>query len=101
MSQPNNPSTAYLEAMEGDIAKRVAAAAPPEHHGENYADQAKVWDAAAAEAEVLRETAAHIVADLHAHPETAFAEHRSMAVLADIVEQHGFCLLYTSDAADE
>ena len=90
MSKPTTPSTAYLEAMEGDVAKRVASAAPPEHTGEDYPDQEKHWDAAAVKAEALREIAAHIVADLHAHPETAFQEHRSMEVLADIVERHGF-----------
>ena len=76
--------------MEEGVAKRVASAAPPEKQEEDYPGQAKLWDAAAARAEALREKAAHIVADLHAHPETAFEEHRSMAVLADIVEEHGF-----------
>ncbi|MCL8494857.1 M20 family metallopeptidase [Corynebacterium sp. B5-R-101] len=90
MNQRNNPSTAYLEAMEEGVAKRVASAAPPEKHGEDYPGQAQLWDVAAARAEDLREQAAHIVADLHAHPETAFEEHRSMAVLADLVEEHGF-----------
>lgn len=90
MTQPNQPSTAYLEAMEGDVAKRVASANPPEHISEDYPGQEKLWASAAAQAESLREIAAHIVADLHAHPETAFEEHRSMAVLADIVEEHGF-----------
>ena len=90
MTQPNTPSTAYLEAMEEGVAKRVASAAPPKHTEEDYPGQKKAWDSAAAQAEGLRETAAHIVADLHAHPETAFEEHRSMAVLADIVEKHGF-----------
>lgn len=90
MDERNNPSTAYLEAMEEGVAKRVASAAPPEKHGEDYPGQSWLWDAAAAQADALREQAAHIVADLHAHPETAFEEHRSMAVLADLVEEHGF-----------
>ena len=72
MDQRNNPSTAYLEAMEEGVAKRVASAAPPEKQGEDYPGQAKLWDVVAARAEALREKAAHIVADLHAHPETAF-----------------------------
>lgn len=76
--------------MEEGVAKRVASAAPPEKHGEDYPDQSRLWDAAAARADALREQAAHIVADLHAHPETAFEEHRSMSVLADLVEEHGF-----------
>ena len=76
--------------MEEGVAKRVASAAPPEKQGEDYPGQAKLWDVVAARAEALREKAAHIVADLHAHPETAFEEHRSMAVLADLVEEHGF-----------
>ncbi|MTD92670.1 M20 family metallopeptidase [Corynebacterium hiratae] len=90
MDERNNPSTAYLEAMEEGVAKRVASAAPPEKQGEDYPGQDKLWGAAAARAEALREKAAYIVADLHAHPETAFEEHRSMAVLAGIVEEHGF-----------
>ncbi len=90
MDERNNPSTAYLEAMEEGVAKRVASAAPPEKLGEDYPGQAKLWDAAAERSEALREKAAYIVADLHAYPETAFEEHRSMAVLADIVEEHGF-----------
>ncbi|TRX45352.1 M20 family metallopeptidase [Corynebacterium guaraldiae] len=90
MDERNNPSTAYLEAMEEGVAKRVASTASPEKHGEDYPGQSRLWDAAAAQADVLREQAAHIVADLHAHPETAFEEHRSMAVLADLVEEHGF-----------
>ena len=90
MDERNNPSTAYLEAMEEGVAKRVASAAPPEKHGEDYPGQSRLWDAAAAQADALREQAAHIVADLHAHPETAFEEHRSMSVLADLVEEHGF-----------
>lgn len=76
--------------MEEGVAKRVASAAPPEKHGEDYPGQSRLWDAAAVQADALREQAAHIVADLHAHPETAFEEHRSMAVLADLVEGHGF-----------
>lgn len=76
--------------MEEGVAKRVASAAPPEKQEEDYPGQAKLWDAVAARTEALREKAAHIVADLHAHPETAFEEYRSMAVLADIVEEDGF-----------
>lgn len=76
--------------MEEGVAKRVASATPPDKQGEDYPGQAQLWDVAAAQAEGLREKASHIVADLHAHPETAFEEHRSMEVLADIVEEHGF-----------
>lgn len=76
--------------MEEGVAKRVASATPPDKQGEDYPGQAQLWDVAAAQAEGLWEKASHIVADLHAHPETAFEEHRSMAVLADIVEEHGF-----------
>lgn len=90
MEQRNNPSTAYLDAMEEGVAKRVASATPPEKRGEDYPGQAQLWDVTAERADALRETAAHIVMDLHAHPETAFKEHRSMAVLADIVEEYGF-----------
>ena len=88
MSSPNTPSTAYLEKMEGDVAKRVALATPTEYDGEDYPGQGEVWGAAAALVDVS--LARHIVTDLHAHPETAFAEHRSMAVLADCVDKRGY-----------
>ncbi|WP_408931819.1 M20 family metallopeptidase [Corynebacterium sp. YSMAA1_1_D6] len=88
MSSPNTPSTAYLEKMEGDVAKRVALATPTEYDGEDYPGQGEVWDAAAALVDFS--LARHIVTDLHAHPETAFAEHRSMAVLADCVDKRGY-----------
>ena len=65
MDERNNPSTAYLEAMEEGVAKRVASAAPPEKHGEDYPGQAKLWDEAAARAEALRQQAAHILSLIH------------------------------------
>ena len=32
----------------------------------------------------------HIVRDLHAHPEEAFEEHHAQAVIAGVLERHGF-----------
>lgn len=91
----SNPSTAYLEATEQLIAQRVAAAQAANAGeqaslAEAYAGQDVLWKAASESADANRELAAHIVQDLHAHPETAFVEHRSMGMLADVVEQRGF-----------
>lgn len=87
---PKTPSTAYLDRAEAHIEARVAQATPPARLPESYPGQEGLWDRAAALADAARPTAAHIVTDLHAHPETAFEEHRSAAVLAHIVEEAGF-----------
>lgn len=92
LSPVNQPSTSYLDAMEQSILAKVAAA----HEGgqvddhETYPGQKALWEAASASADANRALAEKIILDLHAHPETAFAEHRSMGLLADAVEGLGY-----------
>ena len=84
---PTPPSTAYLDAMhrqlEGDIERVIEAAVAP-------TAPTAAWELIASCADELADTLNHIVADLHAHPETAFEEYRSSALLADIIEERGF-----------
>lgn len=84
---PTVPSTAYLDAMhrqlEGDIERVIEAAVAP-------TAPTAAWDLIEKCVEDLTDTLNHIVADLHAHPETAFEEYRSSALLADIIEERGF-----------
>ncbi|WP_347305569.1 M20 family metallopeptidase [Corynebacterium sp. SA-MJD20WY100] len=84
---PTPPSTAYLDAMhrqlEGDIERVIEAAVAP-------TAPTAAWELIASCADELTDTLNHIVADLHAHPETAFEEYRSCALLADIIEERGF-----------
>ncbi|WP_244977375.1 M20 family metallopeptidase [Corynebacterium lizhenjunii] len=93
MSGRNDPSPAYLQAMERAIAQRVSAAesaTAQQPVGEDYPGQAALWRRASELADALRNPLSDIVADLHAHPETAFAEHRSMDVLASLLKDRGF-----------
>ena len=84
---PTVPSTAYLDAMhrqlEGDIERVIEAAVAP-------SAPTAAWALIEKCVEDLTDTLNHIVADLHAHPETAFEEYRSSALLADIIEERGF-----------
>ncbi|HIX79951.1 MAG TPA: M20 family metallopeptidase [Candidatus Corynebacterium faecipullorum] len=86
---PTVPSTAYLDAMhrqlEGDIERVIEAAVAP-------TAPTAAWDLIEKCVEDLTDTLNHIVADLHAHPETAFEEYRSCALLADIIEERGFAV---------
>ncbi len=86
---PTVPSTAYLDAMhrqlEGDIERVIEAAVAP-------TAPTAAWDLIERCVEDLTDTLNHIVADLHAHPETAFEEYRSSALLADIIEERGFAV---------
>ncbi|MGV3072512.1 M20 family metallopeptidase [Corynebacterium phoceense] len=86
---PTVPSTAYLDAMhrqlEGDIERLIEAAVAP-------TAPTAAWDLIEKCVEDLTDTLNHIVADLHAHPETAFEEYRSSALLADIIEERGFAV---------
>lgn len=85
---PQPPSTAYLDAASQVVAGKIAAASPPESVV-HYPGQEKLWSAASLAADDLRDQLGDIVADLHAHPEVAFEEVRSMNMLADVVERYG------------
>lgn len=94
----NQPSTAYLEEMERGVKARVAAVRASSSTGDDagfaeaYPGQEQAWEAASAAAQSSRSDLADIVADLHAHPETAFVEHRSMRMLAQLLEERGFAV---------
>lgn len=96
-ASPASPSTAYLDATERGIGERMTAVVADAGDSgagvavktESFPGQSELWGRVARRVEDNRELVAHIVADLHAHPETAFQEYRSQAVLADAVEAHG------------
>lgn len=81
------PSSFYLERLSADTHRRI------ESTGDVQSEFAGASDDLAAVLEQrvldLAETLGDIVADLHAHPETAFAEERSAAALAEIVRRAG------------
>lgn len=90
--RPSTPSTAYLDAAQEQIDAGIAAARAAHVEGiekESHDGQRKLWAALAETAESKRDTFTHIVRDLHAHPELAFQEVRSMNELANVVEDAG------------
>ena len=86
-ARPTRPDPAYLDSVRAGI-ERAAATATPLTSG--YAGAA---EALRAEAEAAVEAAGpELLAlshDLHAHPEEAFAEHRWVRALADLLARHG------------
>jgi amidohydrolase len=84
---PQQPSRAHDDAVARETARRAAAAEPitSPHDGAPAPARARVTAAVDALAADLRE----LSHDLHAHPETAFAEHRSAAALAGLLARHG------------
>lgn len=91
-SEPVEPSTAYLDMTGSAVRRQVAKAQkaePTAAAGEAYPGQRDLWCAVDREVDACAGELTALADDLHAHPELAFAEHRSMAVLADAVEHHG------------
>ncbi|MDO8144869.1 MULTISPECIES: amidohydrolase [unclassified Isoptericola] len=90
MPAPNRPSTAYLDhlAAETDDRREAALAAGPPGAAAGGAPEALVAAAEAA-ASALEPELAEIVRTLHAHPETAFAEHASARLLVEVLARHG------------
>jgi amidohydrolase len=85
--RPPAPDDSYLRAINAATDRAVAEAEPigSAHNGA----PAEVRDAVAA---LVREHSADLVAlsqDLHAHPEEAFGEHRSVRAVAELLERHG------------
>ncbi|MEJ8280784.1 M20 family metallopeptidase [Pseudonocardia spirodelae] len=81
------PSSAHDDAVARETALRAAAAEPitSPHEGAPAAVTAAVGAAVdALGAELLA-----LSHDLHAHPETAFAEHRSVGRVAELLRRHG------------
>ncbi|MGW5645179.1 M20 family metallopeptidase [Saccharopolyspora sp. NPDC003752] len=87
MTQPTQPDDSYLRAVSAATERAVAAAEPirSEFAGADETLRADVerW---------VDDNAEDLVAlsrDLHAHPEEAFAEHRSVAQAAELLRRHG------------
>ena len=71
------------------MAEATAAAEKGEQEPD-YPGQPELWAAAEAHAEALTTDLRDLLLDLHAHPETAFEEHRSQERLADFFHDRGF-----------
>ncbi|GAA0521085.1 peptidase M20 [Saccharopolyspora subtropica] len=88
MTQPGRPDDSYLRAVSAATERAVAAAEPIR------SDFAGAGEALRADVERwVDDHAADLLAlshDLHAHPEEAFAEHRSVARVAELLRQRGF-----------
>lgn len=106
-SRPTSPSTAYLDATSATLEVAIAqaeAAAESDPQLSAYSEQEALWSQATDVGEGLRAQLEHVVRDLHAHPEVAFEEVRSMNELANIVEDAGFAVdrgVYGVDTAFE
>lgn len=61
-------------------------------HEDAYPGQRETWEQVEERVDDAAEDLAHIVRDLHAHPELAFEEHRSAGVLAEVLEKRGFAV---------
>ncbi|WP_402469653.1 M20 family metallopeptidase [Isoptericola aurantiacus] len=87
---PPQPSTAYLDhlADETDERRRAAAVGPGPDSIDGGAPRA-LADLVDAAASALEPELADVVRTLHAHPETAWAEHDSARLLVDLLERHG------------
>ncbi|MFD1717459.1 M20 family metallopeptidase [Georgenia deserti] len=112
MSRPTPPSSAYLDHLADETAARTRVMAgrddgggasggtaepsgvrDDEPAGASAADRAGAPPALATAVEQaveqLRPELGKVVETLHAHPETAFAEHQSARLLVDLVRRHG------------
>ncbi|RZQ59545.1 M20 family metallopeptidase [Amycolatopsis suaedae] len=86
-SHPVPPSDEFLRSLTEATAEAVAAAEPlgSDHAGVDEQTREQVET-------TVRDRAAELVElsqDLHAHPEEGFAEHRSVAALAELLRGHG------------
>lgn len=84
---PVPPSSAYDDAVARETAVRAAAAEPITSPYDGA--PAAVRDAVASAVDGLRDELLALSHDLHAHPETAFSEHRSVAAVATLLAGHG------------
>ncbi|WP_026544076.1 M20 family metallopeptidase [Arthrobacter sp. 35/47] len=87
MTEPTVPDPAFLHAIAAETRVRMQTAepAPSPYRG---APQ-ELTDAVNHRIAALEGDLAHIVHTLHAHPETAYQEHASARVLADVIGAHG------------
>jgi amidohydrolase len=85
--EPVRPDDGYLRALVAATERAVADAEPlgSEHAGAPAELREPVADAVAE----LGDELVALSRDLHAHPETSFDEHRSVAAVADLLKRHG------------
>lgn len=87
MTVPTVPDPAYLNAIAAETRKRMRTAATEDSP---YRGAPRELGAAVEQRVAeLQEDLAHIVHALHANPETAYQEHSSARVLADVLGKHG------------
>ncbi|MEX3504376.1 M20 family metallopeptidase [Corynebacterium sp. LK2510] len=92
MDDRTRPSTAFLDYATAGISERMAQVTAPDVLFDAYPAQRDGWAAASMAAEALEPALTDLLTDLHAHPELAFEEHRSQAVLAELLESRGFAV---------
>ncbi|WP_434994838.1 M20 family metallopeptidase [Arthrobacter sp. Ld5] len=87
MTEPTRPDDAYLQSIDERTRRLQGAAEPvPSPFGGAPAELAAVVEQGV---DVLEDRLRHVVRDLHAHPETAFQEHRSAMLLHQELSRHG------------
>ena len=86
-SRPEAPSTAHLDALRRGVELAAERAAPL--HSRHRGAPADLLDDAEAAVEAAAADLIALSRDLHAHPEEAFAEHRSVRALADLLTARG------------
>ncbi|GAB3550297.1 M20 family metallopeptidase [Arthrobacter tumbae] len=87
MTEPTAPDPAYLNAIAADTRARMQTAIPEESPRRGAPQE--LADAVEKRVTALQGDLARIVHTLHANPETAYQEHASAAVLADVLGRHG------------
>ena len=85
--RPQPPDDGYLRALTAATERAVAEAKPlgSAHDGA----PAEVRDAVVTHVREHGDALVALSRDLHAHPEVAFEEHRSVRAVADLLERHG------------
>lgn len=87
MDDQQQPSRAYLDHLSAETSARMESVTPA---GSDFSGAAPaVSERLERLVEELREDLVDIVGTLHAHPETAFEEHRSVETLAQVLRRHG------------
>lgn len=89
MADQFTPSGAYLEYVNQEVEARIAEAPTISAALEAYPGQNSLWEVAENRVGELHEKLVDLSLDLHAHPETAFEEHRSATAIADFLETEG------------
>src|SRR5690606_2070966 len=86
-TDPLEPSTAYLAHLAEETDARMRQSTAPQSPFAGA--PVELSDAVESAAERLAPELDHVVAALHAEPETAYEEHRSVATLVALLDRHG------------